>query len=121
MFKTILLASLLVANTAFATPWTIQDGNGNWIDNPECTSQHCRDTGIPDVILPTVRNGTDSDSAVSSYKEQHYGFCCKVDGVTRWHTAFGRDPETALKQCKARAVVPECDPLLSTTIRDSDK
>lgn len=42
----------------------------------------------------------------------HYGFCCQIDGKMRVRTAWLRDPDAALEQCRARQErlqsLPEC-------------
>ena len=47
LFAITLVAALSVGTTAFATPWTVSDGNGGWKDNPNCGAS-CRETGIED-------------------------------------------------------------------------
>ena len=115
--KTLTIALILIASTAHATPWTIQDGNGGWKDNPECGPK-CHETGVPDK--PTTTPGDDRDPQPAT-TEQHYGFCCHVDGVVRYHTAFGRDDATARAQCTARAVKPQCPADLARMIKGADK
>jgi len=112
------LALILIASTAHATPWTIPDGNGGWTDNPECSSQECHDTGVPDK--PSQPKGDTDRDPQPVTTEQHYGFCCRVDGVVRYHTAFGRDDATARAQCTARAVKPQCPADLARMIKQAD-
>ena len=107
--KTLTLALILAATTAHATPWTIPDGNGGFVDNPECSSQECHDTGVPDRPKPTSQPDHDRDLTPLT-TQQHYGFCCTEQhtGKTRYHTAFGRDDATARAQCSAKPVKAAC-------------
>ena len=107
----------LIASTAHATPWTIPDGNGGWKDNPACIDCPKTDPVEPEPVQP--KGDTDRDPQPAT-TEQHYGFCCTVDGVTRYHTAFGRDDATARSQCTARAVKPQCPADLARMIKQAD-
>jgi len=110
--KTLPLALILAATTAHATPWTIPDGNGGFVDNPECSSQECHDTGVPDK--PSQPKGDADRDPTPLTTELHYGFCCidQHSGETRFHTAWLRDDATAEAQCsaipiKGRATCPD--------------
>ena len=111
------LALILIASTAHATPWTVPDGNGGWVDNPACTDCPKTDPVAPEPSRP--KGDTDRDPQPVT-TEQHYGFCCRVDGVVRYHTAFGRDDATARAQCTARAVKPQCPADLARMIKQAD-
>ena len=112
------LALILIASTAHATPWTIPDGNGGWVDNPACTDCPKTDPVAPEPSQP--KGDTDRDPQPVT-TEQHYGFCCRVDGVVRYHTAWLRDPATAHAQCDARPIKPDCDEATARQVRNADK
>ena len=103
----------LIASTAHATTWTDTTGN--------CYSDKCQSTGIPDGPYqpPQPKGDTDRDPQPAT-TEQHYGFCCRVDGVVRYHTAFGRDDATARAQCTAREIKPACPADLARMIKQAD-
>lgn len=110
------LAATFIASAALATPWSIPDGHGGWTDNPACHSDECHATGVPDPIKPpVVTQGGQSSNGPTT--EQHYGFCCIVDGQTRYHTAFGRDDATARKQCQERKLPPVCNSWITEMVR----
>lgn len=69
-----------------AEPWTIQDDNGNWIDNPSCSSQTCHETGVPDpkpVPVPAGNNDQNSDRDPVDNQLNLAGMCKYVynDGI----------------------------------------
>lgn len=101
------LALILIASTAHATPYAVGDGNGGWKPNPECTRSNCPDSPYLPPEPSQPKGDTDRDPQPVT-TQPHYGFCCRVDGVVRYHTAFGRDDATARAQCTARAVKPQC-------------
>ena len=123
--KTITLALILAlcATTAHATPWTIPDGNGGFVDNPECSSQECHDTGVPDRPKPPTQPQGDTDrDPVPATTPQHYGFCCTDQrGVTRFHTAWLRDDATAKAQCDAKPSKAACPVSIQRQIDAADK
>ena len=53
-----------------------------------------------------------------------YGFCCTVDGVDRYHTAWGRDPLRAALQCQERkaqlVTLPACPADIADAVRRAD-
>jgi len=119
--KTLTIALILAATTAHATPWTIPDGNGGFVDNPECSSQECHETGVPDKPATQPKGDTDRDRDPLT-TELHYGFCCTDKrGVTRYHTAFGRDDATARAQCSAKPVKATCPDSIQRQIDAADK
>jgi hypothetical protein len=64
---------------ALATPWTDENGN----PNPECYSEKCHETGIPDA----PHEPREPRDPATPTKEVHNGFVCRVDGVVRYHAA----------------------------------
>ena len=99
----IIAAIIFAASTAHATPWTIPDGNGGWTDNPACTDCPKTDPVAPE---PTQPKGDPDRDPSPLATQQHYGFCCtdQHTGVTRFHTAWLRDPATAKAQCDAKPI-----------------
>jgi len=119
------LALFLFATTAHAeVPWTVDDGTGTGghVPNPECTRATCDGSPFlpPDPAPAPANTASDSDP-VPLTTEQHYGFCCRVDGGPRYHTAWLRDPETAHAQCDARPTKPDCDEATARQVRNADK
>jgi len=114
------LALILAATTAHATPWSIPDGNGGFVDNPECSSQECHDTGVPDK--PSQPQGDTDRDPTPITTEQHYGFCCtdQHTGKTRFHTAWLRNPTTAKAQCNAKPVKATCPDSIQRQIDAGD-
>ena len=115
------LALILIASTAHATtPRTVDDGTGTGghIPNPDCTAATCDGSPFlpPEPSQPKGDTYRDPQPATT---QQHYGFCCRVDGVVRYHTAFGRDDATARAQCTARAVKPACPADLARMIKQA--
>jgi hypothetical protein len=74
-----LLAIGFAAGQALATPWTDENGN----PNPECYSDKCHETGVPD----TPQEPREHRDPATPPKEVHNGFICRVDGVVRYHAA----------------------------------
>jgi hypothetical protein len=64
---------------ALATPWTDENGN----PNPECYSEKCHETGIPD----TPHEPPEHRDPATPPKKVHNGFVCRVNGVVRYHAA----------------------------------
>lgn len=124
---TLTLALFLLATTAHAeVPWTVDDGTGTGghVPNPECTPATCDGSPFlpPEPVRPTP--GTDDSSdrdPMPLTTQKHYGFCCRVDGVVRFHTAWLRDPATAHAQCDARPTKPDCDEATAAQVRNADK
>ena len=77
------LALILIASTAHATPWTIPDGNGGYVDNPECSSQTCHDTGVPDK--PSQPKGDTDRDPQPVTTQPKYNICCTIDGKLTSH------------------------------------
>ena len=112
------LALILIAGTAHATPWTIPDGNGGYVDNPECSSQTCHDTGVPDKPAVQPKGDTDRDPQPAA-TQPGYGMCCTVNGqafshadlLSRLFLGVDRAELRAKTACEAKAVKHECSDL----------
>ena len=95
-------AVILWAGCAFATPWTIDRGDGVHVPNPSCSSAACRDTGIPDK--PGKPRPEQSSPTAPHVPQDWTGTCCldPERNVIEVHTAFGHSFERAAKQCRER-------------------
>lgn len=76
------LALILIASTAHATPWTIPDGNGGWVDNPACTDCPKTDPVAPEPSQP--KGDTDRDPQPVTTQPK-YNICCTIDGKLTSH------------------------------------
>ena len=76
------LALILIASTAHATPWTIPDDNGGWVDNPACTDCPKTDPVAPEPSQP--KGDTDRDPQPVTTQPQ-YNICCTIDGKLTSH------------------------------------
>ena len=92
------LALILIASTAHATPWTIPDGNGGWVDNPACTDCPKTDPVAPEPSQP--KGDTDRDPQPVT-TQPRYNICCTIDGKLTSHgdalsvLFYGRDAADA--------------------------
>lgn len=62
------LAAILIASQAFATEWTIQDENGDWIKNPHCKDKYC----APIIDEPKAQEIESGPMSVMAERD----FCC---------------------------------------------
>lgn len=100
MKYTLCLAAILCATIAHAdVSWTIDRGDGVHIPNPAC-DHSCN----PNVPTPAPLPHDKSDPVAAAVEQHWTGICGSMDGTNQLvtHTAAGRDPTTAKRQCAAR-------------------
>lgn len=118
--------TLLASTAAFATPWSVPDGSGGWVDNPECHSSSCHETGVPDTPTTpeppapeqptaTPRTSERPDSSVAP----QYGFCCVKDSVLYFNIIEGGNVKVARSECvdlQNKSRTAECSPQVNAII-----
>lgn len=114
------IAFILFATAANATSWTIEDGHGGWIDNPNCTGS-CHDTGIPNgPETPTVTvDPKTSERPDQSGANPQYGFCCVKDDHLYFNVIPGGNEMVAKAECKDlqnKSRTAQCSPIIKALI-----
>ena len=117
------IAAMLLTTTVHATAWDVENEDGSWSPNPDCTGE-CREDGIPDsereptpqpepekpakpgVDEPTKdgqnSSGAGHGRAGHATPDQHWTGTCRYDAASHTvhvHTAAFHNPAKARQQC----------------------